>query len=280
MLAWLIIVVSFWAPLQAQDSSWLVQPDTPKRKVSRSARPWYQPRIAIGAGLNIPELFPLEVWGLFGKYVGLRAFYGPEVPTKIRVEMPADVISSKKGVGVANPDFNINLKSRYGPLYGIEFFTFPFGGSYFIGAGYSYRAMELTGDAASTILVCSLAEAAKEPPCPDPAARLQTATELTIGARVRSSASLARFVTGWHWHISRYSYFALTLGATKPLSVKQSANVTTGIKSPSANDDIEGALAEIKAERETDLKQKALQELRPLQEKLLPIAGIAVGVRL
>ena len=250
-----------------------------KRK-TRAPRPWFKPRALLGVGLNIPELVPIEGYLLFGRHFGLRAFYTPSLPFNLRVEMPADVISSsRQGVSVANPDFNIRLKASYGAHYGIEALGFPMGGSFFIAAGVSHRRMRLSGEARSPILVCSSIEAQKEPPCPDAAARIQTDTELTIATDVETSALLTRFAVGWIWDIGSFGYLTLNAGATKPTKITRSIKVDANVDAPGDDSELTGALAAVKADREADLAAKALKEMRPVEEKLLPILGLSAGIR-
>jgi hypothetical protein len=253
--------------------------DTPKRKKKQSS--WYVPRVAMGAGLNVPELLPFEAYFMFGRHFAIRTFYTPVLPFNIRIEMPADVISTKKGIGVANPDFTIRMKAEYGAHYGAEAMLFPFGKSFFLSAGASHRRMRLTGSAQSPILVCSLIEAAKDPPCADPDARLQTQTELRIAADATTTALLGRAALGGFWHVGSFGYFMMNVGYTKPFHIRRHVRVTTDVDGPSSDDpEVTGAIAAVKAERETELEQKALAEMRPVEEKPLPIFGIAAGIRL
>lgn len=250
-------------------------------KYRKSTRPWYNPRIAIGAGLNVPELLPFEAYFLFGKYFAIRTFYTPVLPFNIRVEMPADVISTKKGIGVANPDFTIRMRAEYGAHYGAEALYFPFGKSLFLAAGASHRRMRLTGNARSPILVCSIIEAAKDPPCADPNARIETQSQLDISADATTTALLGRGAIGGFWHVGRFGYFMMNIGYTKPMRIHRSVDVIANVDGPSSNDpEVSGAIAEVKAEREEELEKKALQEMQPVEERPLPIFGIAAGIRL
>lgn len=252
------------------------QPVSTKRK-----HPWYIPKVALGSGLNFPEIIPLEATLLFGDYVGLRFFGAPAVPFKARVEMPSDVISTKKGLGVANPDFTINLDARYGPQMGFEAMIFPGGSSFYLAGGLSTRTMSLSGKAQSRILVCSLIEAAKEPPCGNPDARIETLTELKIDADVSSSATLARGAVGGFWHIGEVGYLNFIMGITSPLGLRRTSRVVATIDTPAQEDnEITGALAEIKKEKEVDLEKKALREMHPVDERILPLVGLTMGVRL
>jgi hypothetical protein len=140
--------------------------------------------------------------------------------------------------------------------------------------------MRLVGDAKSPILVCSLIEAAKEPPCSDPAARIETQTELALDADVTTTAMLVRAGLGWFWHVGDFGYIMFNAGASKPTSIKRNVKVEANMVTPAGTDaEVSGALAQVKAEREADLESKAVREMRPVEEKLLPILGLAAGVR-
>lgn len=271
----------FYIPEDVQKSRRERGPE-PRRRKARGPRPWYVPRAALGVGLNVPELLPFEGWLFFGRHVALRAFYTPELPFNIRIEMPSDVISTKKGVGVANPEFTIRLKAYYGPHYGLEGLAFPFGGSFFVGGGAAYRAMRLVGSAKSAILVCSIFEVAKEPPCPDPAASLRPDTKLQLDADARTSAILLRGMLGWFWDVGDWGYLSLQAGATRPTQIRRKVSVVATLDTPGSaeeDQDITGALAQVKAEREAELERKAIKEMRPVDTKLLPILGLSAGVR-
>jgi hypothetical protein len=251
-----------------------------KRRKKKSIRPWYKPRFALGGGLNIPEFVPLSGYMIFGKYFALRGFYAPPMPFKIRVEMPSDVISTKKKIGVANPDFTIRFKAIYGPHYGLEGMVFPFGGSFFVGGGASFRQIDLTGETKSPLYVCSLIEAAKDPPCNDPDKRLTTSTEIELSAEARTTAILARGSAGWMWHMGRVGFFTLYGGYTKPVKVKRYVEVTADLDTPaSADEDLKGALSEVRVEKEAELREKAMTEITPTTERPIPILGIGIGFR-
>jgi len=248
-------------------------------KKAKKRRRWYEPQVYVGAGLNLPELMTFETWFAFGKYFALRAFYTPLIPLNIRVEMPTDVMSAKKGLAVVNPDFTIKLRLDYGPHYGLETIAFPFGNSFFISAGASYRKMRLVGRAKSPFYICSVIEAAKEPPCGNEDARIQTSTELELEVDAVSTAILYRGSFGWLWHVGASGYLAFDAGLTKPTGIKRSVDVTANVDSPGTenDDDYVGALAAVKEERQNDMEDKALTEMRPTEEKALPIIGLSVG---
>ena len=67
-------------------------------------------------------------------------------------------------------------------------------------------------------------------------------------------------------------------GATKPTRIRSNVDVQADLDTPAEVDpDIEGALAEVKAEREADLRDKAFKEMRPVEEKMLPIIALSAA---
>jgi len=241
----------------------------------------WMPDLAFGVGVNIPEVLPLDAHLVFGRWFRLRFFYGPPMPFKARVEMPSDLISAKNGVAVANPDFVIRMNAVYGPSYGVEAMVFPFVNSFFIAGGISARSFQLSGTAKSGVLVCSEIEAAKEPPCGDPSARLTTRTELVVTAKAKTSSNLLRLSTGWLWQIADSGFFSVYAGAARPVGIRRKVSVTTGIDSHGGegNEAISGALAQLKVDKESELESKALKEMAPYDEKTVPILGIGGGIQ-
>lgn len=242
---------------------------------------WYKPSYALGIGLGIPEILPLDGYAFFGRYFALHVFYMPSLPFKARVEIPTDVISAKQGSAVANPDFTVFFKGSYGAAYGADLMAFPFAGSFFVGAGISQRRLGIRGNAESPILACSLLEAAKEPPCGDPNARLEFKTKLALTADVSTAAFVNRLHAGWFARIGNAGYLTFHFGYARPWSIHRNVSVKASLDSPSAADDeITGALAEIRAEKEDEMRRKVLQQVQPLDEKGLPILAIGTGIRI
>ena len=129
-------------------------------------------------------------------------------------------------------------------------------------------------------ILSSIIEVAKEPPCGNPDASLRPDTKLRVDVDARTSALLVRGMLGWFWHLSDFAYMTLQLGATKPTRVTRKVKVIATLDSPSDSDEeVTGALAQVKAEREADLERKAIKEMRPVDEKLLPIVGLSAGIR-
>jgi hypothetical protein len=242
---------------------------------------WYLPELAFGVGLGIPEIIPLEGYAFFGRHLAIRAFFTPSLPFNIRVEVPSDVISAKQGLAVANPDFTAQFKGSYGATYGASLLYFPFGGSFFVGGGISQRRLKLAGDASAPVLVCSIIEAAKEPPCGDPSARIETKTRLALEADVSTTSLINTIETGWFARIGGSGYLTARFGFALPWGINRTSTINATLDGPSSTpDDISGALADIRTEKEAEMRKKVLQEIRPLDEKGLPIVAFGAGIRL
>ena len=247
----------------------------------RQENRWYLPELAFGVGLGIPEIIPLEGYAFFGRHLAVRAFFTPPLPFKIRVEVPSDVISAKQGLAVANPDFTAEFKGSYGSTYGADLLYFPFGGSFFIGGGIAQRRLKLAGDASAPVLVCSIIEAAKEPPCGDPSARIETKTRLALEADVSTASLINTIETGWFARIGGSGYFTARFGFAVPWGINRTSTINATLDGPSSTpEDISGALADIRTEKEAEMRKKVLQEIRPLDEKGLPIVAFGAGIRL
>lgn len=246
----------------------------------RKPRPWYKPRFAVGMGFGFPDIIPLEAYAIFGKYFALRAFYTPPLPFNIRVEMPADIIQVKNDVAIANPDFTVRFDALYGPLYGWDAMVFPFGGSFFLSAGASFRRLELEGEAQSPVRACSLAEAAKEPPCGRKDASIRTRTQLRIEADAVTTSLLGRARLGGLWHVGDSGYFAMAAGLAVPTRTHRDVEVRTGLKLPGdESPEIRGALLKLKKDREKELEKKAKKEMRPADERSVPMLSVGAGIR-
>ena len=102
-----------------------------------------------------------------------------------------------------------------------------------------------------------------------------------IDADLLSEATLGRIVLGGFWHIGSSGYFSLISGMTTPIGIRRSSQVRASLDTAASNEpEITGALADIRAEKEAELSAKALREMRPVDERVLPMVGFSVGVRL
>jgi hypothetical protein len=249
--------------------------------VSSREESWYKPSFALGFGAGFPTLLSVEGYGFVGRYLALRGFFMPPIPFGIRVELPSDVISAKQGLAVANPPFDVNFKGRYGSSYGADIMLFPFAGSFFVGAGLSERRLRLEGNADSGILACSVIEAAKEPPCGDKNARIETQTRLAIKADLTTASMVNSLGAGWFVRFWDSAYMTFQFGYAKPWNIDRRVSVSATLDSPSSTPtEITGALADIRTEKEDEMRTKVLQEIKNYDEKGQPILGLSFGMRL
>ena len=253
-------------------------PPTRSRRTASREDFSFAPQLSLGLGAAFPDVAPVDVGLIFGKWFRLRMFWAPPVPFRIRVEMPSDVISTNNSIGVANPDFLINLKAVWGPSLGAEALVFPFGGSFFIAGGVSHRELTIRGSASSPILICSLAEAAQDPPCGRSDAALVTRTKLGVSADARSSALLLRTSLGGFWEFPGGFYLTSWLGTAKPTRVRRSVKADAKVESPAGdNDDINTALAAVRTEKARELEEKAKDEIAPHDQKRMLLLGVGMG---
>lgn len=242
----------------------------------------WPPKFSMGAGVNIPELIPIEGVAMFGRWAALRLYYGPPIPFKIIVDMPSDITGkpSKSGLVIGYPDATIKFDAVFGPHYGFDVIGFPMGGSFFVSVGAGVRDFSIKGGTSSPFFACSVTEAAKEPPCPDPELRIQTRTQLVLGADTKSTTTLLRYSLGWRFSFLETGYMTLILGAVKPIKTKRNLDITADLDTPGTDADAELSeeIQEYRAVKEREMEEKSLKECRPYDEKALPILGLVWGI--
>jgi hypothetical protein len=230
--------------------------------------PFYQ-KFALGMGMDLPDIFPIEgLW--WTKYFGARVFYAPAFPFDVRVEMPADVISSSRGIQIEHPELNIKLDALYGANYGAEFSFFPFAGSFFLNLGLSQRSFRLAGEVKSPLIIRP--QGAEE--------SITTRTVFGLRADARTESLLLRASAGWIWRILDSFYWRLAvIGVAKPTKTRSTVKVDVLVESPTTEENVElaGALAELRDQKESELSDKAHQQIRPVEDQLWPIIGLSVG---
>lgn len=224
---------------------------------------------SIGAGLNFPDIFPIESHWLISRKWAVTGFVVPKIPFNIRVEMPSDQISSKDGVIIEHPAFNVNFKAEYGPQIGIGTKFFPTARSFYLLGGLSYRSLSLDGSVSSSLILRTEA-----------APGFETNSIFNIFAKSTTTQYVGRFGVGFHWRILNRGYIDLNLvGATLPASSKSNAQVSANVTNPKAPTQEEGeALKEFKAEKETEMEEKAIKSLDPLDRQVLPLIGLTIGI--
>ncbi len=266
-----------------------------------SLRPSVEVRdFSLAVNAAIPDLWSMTLqWRLSPRFA-LEFRAAPETKLNIRIEMPADLISTKKSVGVANPPYIITSKAGSGPGGGIAAVYYPYlsgrdGGGWFIGAGAVHRRLTLTGSTKSPILICSLIEAQKDPPCSNIDAALVTRTQFVINAELESTGIALRGWTGWRWNFAasgsgaftgregdsllRRTFLEVALGAERVSNPKQKTIVALTLDTPGQNDpDTETALGLLKDQNASKSQDKLENLLRNYDSKLTPVGWIAAGI--
>lgn len=225
--------------------------------------------LGVGIGLNFPEIFPIESHLQIGQYISLKLYLVPQIPFNIVVAMPQDKISSQNDIIIEHPAFDVKFKAKYGPLWGSDIKVFPFKESWYLLAGFGQRSLQIKGEVSSRLILRTASTAGTE-----------TNTVFTVGADAITRQNILKLGTGFHWRISDRLYFDLILaGVTKPTSTSSGITVTTNITNPNAPDQkISDALAQFKLDKEAELQEKALKEMSPIEDQILPIIGISIGV--
>ncbi len=252
-----------------------------KKIISRSKSSSFPVKAAAGLFTGFPDGRGAEGFLFFGRYLGIRAFYAPKMTIDVRVEMPAEVLSAKQGIAVANPEYTILGDLVTGPNSGAEILYFPFGGSFYLAGGAATRKIALTAHARSPVLICSVLEAQKKDPCSDPTASLKTRIEADIDASLSTSALMLKGGLGWYWHISSFGYLSLGVGAGKPTKIVRESHADANIVVPGEEDPaINGALLDLKNTREADVEKKAEKAVSPFDQKIMPVVALGIGLRI
>lgn len=262
------------------------KPAPPRRQMSdeaefteNSIRP---NRHMIGGIAALPELARAEYRYSVSPHLAFTLGISAPVPVKIDVSMPSDVIKAdpQKGIAVAYPAFKINFKMDWGPHIHAGAIWHPFGGKWYTSFGAGVRSVRIRGEAASPLRVCSIIEAAKEPPCGNDSAAIQTRNQLSINADISLLSYTGRFATGWIFDLSPQWAVMTEAGIYSPFKTLAKTKVKAEIIAPDGTaEDVSGALGELRAKSQADIAQKATSELGRVTNRPLPVLAIGIGYR-
>ncbi len=237
---------------------------------------------SVGVALSTPELLRLDAKYQPSEYLSLRLSAGPGWPFKITVEMPSDVIQADKTktLAAAYPAFNADFDATWGPHILATANVHPFAGAWFISFGGGFRQLTLKGAAESPLRICAVSEAAKEPPCANDQASLQTRNSLRVEAKAVLTSTLLQAGTGWQWQPGDSWEILLAGGMVRPLKTTPRISANAEIVAPDgAPQEVSGSLAELKTKSETDLADKAEKELRNFADMTLPVLTLGLNYR-
>ncbi len=247
------------------------------KKAKDAAGDW-----SVGMTAGVPELLRFDLRKSFNPNFDLLLSIGPAWPFDITVEMPSDVIKSDKSntLAAAYTSFDAKFKANWGPHLQLGGSWFPFGGSWLLFGAGGYREFSIKGEAQSQIRVCTIAEAAKEPPCGNDQAAIQTRNSLQVKTKARVQSMTCTLATGWLWNAGESWEVLLLGGATKAIKNSYQVDVEAAIVDPDGvPQELDAALLELKSKSEQDVKTKATTELERLQETLLPVLSIGLAYR-
>ena len=225
----------------------------------------------MGMGVNFPDIIPIFAHLRYKRSLDFKLFVTPPVPFKIRVDMPDDAIKTKKGspVIIRTPAVEIVFNAIYGPQYGLDMTYYPFDGAFFVGMGASFRSLELKGDVESNVNITTT----------DGSYTGDSFTKLYLAADAKTSQSVIRGMAGWRWTMFNDGYFAFLLGYTVPYhhysTIKIDSDLRTG--SPHIDETINAALADLKAQKESEMESQSLKAMKPVERLALPLIGMEWG---
>jgi hypothetical protein len=243
-----------------------IKAESPRNNHSRFS---YQ-KVAVGMGIDLPDFMPIELlW--WSHYFGARIFYAPAFKFPITIEMPDDIISTKNNIIVEHSALNIKLDAKYGANWGAEFSYYPFAGSFFVGTGISFRQFHLEGGAQAPL---SLRPVGSQE-------QITTLTEFGVRTNTVTKAFLLRLSAGWIWRIFDNFYSKLTvIGLATPYLPHNNIEADVIVSSPTTSDpfEVSEALAELKENKESELRAKAKEQIGPAETQIWPIIGLSFGI--
>lgn len=256
--------------------------ETESDETQSESRIPYKP-FSLSVALSTPELLRFDAKYQPSRFFSLRLAVGPGWPFKITVEMPSDVIQADKTntLAAAYPAFNADFDATWGPHILATANVHPFGGAWFLSLGGGFRQLTLKGSAESALRVCTISEAAKDPPCGNDQASLQTRNRLRVEAKAVLNSTLIQVGSGWQWQPGDRWEILLAGGIVRPIKTTPTINATADIVAPDGTpQEVSGSLSELKKKSEADLSDKAEHELRNFADMTLPVVTFGIGYRL
>lgn len=239
-------------------------------------------KFSLGAALSTPELLRFDAKYQPSEYLSFRLTAGPGWPFKVTVEMPSDVIQADKSntLAAAYPAFNAEFEATWGPHVLATANIHPFAGAWFLSFGGGFRQLTIKGSAESPLRVCTIAEAAKEPPCANDKTSLETRNRLRIEAKAVLTSTLLQAGTGWQWQPGDSWDILLAGGIVRPIKTTPRISANAEIVAPDGTpQEVSGSLSELKTKSERDLADKAEHELRNFADMTLPVVTFGIGYR-
>jgi hypothetical protein len=229
-----------------------------------------------------PEIARVDYRFSVSPHFAFAVGLGVPVPIDVEVSMPSDVIKAdqSKSIAVAYPAFDINLKVAWGPHAHAGMIWHPLGGVWYASLAGGVRSLKVSGSTSAPLRICSVAEAAKEPPCGNDNAAIQTRNVIALETDIKMQSTYGRVATGWIYNLGPAWALTAEVGAFVPFSTKEDSSVKASIVAPDGTpEDLSGALGDLRSKSEKDLDQKAREELGRFSKAPLPVLALGIGFR-
>lgn len=239
-------------------------------------------RHAIALYGSSPELIRFDYLYSFSPHIAFILGLSGPLPIDVEVSMPSDIIKSDRSntLAVAYPAFDINLKVDWGPYAHTGIVWHPLGGTWYTSFAAGVRSIKIKGSAATPLRVCTIAEAAKEPPCGNDQAAIQTRNIIALQTDISTLTTFARFTTGWIFNLSPSWAINAELGVFTPVRTVESSKFKASIVAPNGTTEYPpDALNELRAKSEIDLAGKTDAELSKATKAPLPVLALGLGFR-
>ena len=239
-------------------------------------------RSTISIYASSPEIIRFDYNYSFSSKLALTFALSAPFPIDVEVSMPSDIIKADQSqtIAVAYPAFDMDFKVDWGPYLHTGVTWHPLGGRWYTSFAGGVRSIKITGDAASPLRICTVAEAAKEPPCGNDEAAIQTRNTIAISAEIKLISTFARLATGWIYSLSPAWAINAEVGLFAPITTAEASDIKAAIVAPDGTpESLSGALGELRAKSEVDLADKAEAELKRATKAALPVLALGMAYR-
>jgi|688.fasta_scaffold186352_2 hypothetical protein len=265
-----------------EDSSNTGESPSEKSEAQFEPTPQKNRRSTFSLYASSPEIVRFDYNYSFSSKLAFIFALSAPFPIDVEVSMPSDVIKADQSqtIAVAYPAFDMNFKVDWGPYLHTGVTWHPFGGHWYTSLAGGVRSIKITGDASSPLRICTVAEAAKEPPCGNDGAAIQTRNTIAISADIKLISTFARLATGWIYNLGPAWAVNAELGIFAPVTTSQASDIKAAIVAPDGTpESLSGALSDLRAKSEVDLAAKAEAELKRATKAPLPVLALGLGYR-
>ena len=240
-------------------------------------------RYGVGVGLVFPDLLPFEGFYFLSKRLAVRSFLSLPIPLGVKLGVPRDEIALDTRLKIGTPASTIDMVVTYGPILGVEGLYFPIKKSkFYVLGGLSYRRIHVTASESTPMFVCF---ARAEVPCDQDHSEYTTETKVNVDADFVSESIVLRGTVGWFWTFGESGYVNLTaFGLAKPVYTRRKANVDVSLSDAEeldgTNEKLSNGIETVKNRKEASLESKGKAMAARIDQKILPVIGLSVGILL